>query len=103
MEVTMGGLPQPLGQGAAKQVQALTLCLSCETVTIVENLGLSDDQRGNVVEIVAVIQRYVGGPHQRVCGETHVPRPRTAARRNFRRLPRQSWELAKTCKFCSEN
>ena len=48
-------------QGAAKQVQALTLCFSRETVTIVENLGLSDDQRGKVAEIVAAIQCYVEG------------------------------------------
>ena len=91
MEVTMGGLPQPLGQGAAKQVQALTLCLSCETVTIVENLGLSDDQRGNVAEIVAAIQRYVEGHINESVERRTSPPPRTAARRNLRQLPRQSW------------
>ena len=31
-------------QEDAKQVQALTLCFSRETVTIIENLGLSADQ-----------------------------------------------------------
>ena len=48
-------------QPPAKQVQALTLCFSCETVTVVDNLGLSDDQRGSVGEIVVAIQRYVDG------------------------------------------
>ena len=48
-------------QAASKQVQALTLCLSRETVTIVENLGLDDAQRGSVTEIVTAIQRYVEG------------------------------------------
>ncbi len=50
-----------LGLGAqaqSKQVQALTLCLSRETVTIVGNLGLTDVQRGDSGEIV---QRYVEG------------------------------------------
>ena len=30
---------------AAKLVQALTLCITRETLTIVENLGLSEDKR----------------------------------------------------------
>ena len=32
-------------EDAAKQVQALTLCITRETLTIVENLGLSEDKR----------------------------------------------------------
>ena len=43
-------------QPQAKQVQALTLCLSRETLTIVENLGLTDTQRGNAKEIVKAIK-----------------------------------------------
>ena len=39
-------------QAQEKRVQALTLCLSRETVTIVENLGLSEAQRGNAGDIV---------------------------------------------------
>ena len=45
-------------QEDAKQVQALTLCFSRETVTIVENLGLSADQRGKVAEIIAASSSF---------------------------------------------
>ena len=45
----------------AKQVQALTLCFARETVTIVENLGLTSDQRKSVTDIVNAIERYVDG------------------------------------------
>ena len=43
----------------AKQVKALTLCFSHEMLTIVENLGLIEKQRGGVKEIVAAIQCYI--------------------------------------------
>lgn len=86
-------------QDDVKQVQALiiTLYVSGETVTIVEYLGLSADQRGEVEEI---IQRYVEG---------HVNE--SVERRTFHRRIQQPgepfldslWELAKTCKFCSDN
>ena len=48
-------------QTAEKQVQALTLCFSCETVTIVNNLELTAAQRGDAKETVAGISRYVEG------------------------------------------
>ncbi len=90
-------------QEDAKQVQALTLCFSRETVSIVENLGLSEEQRGKVTEIIAAIQRYVEG---------HINE--SVERRTFRRRAQQPGEafddflvslreLAKTCTFCSDN
>ena len=48
-------------QDAIKQVQALTLCFTRETVTVVENLGLNDDQKKDVKAIVEAIQRHVEG------------------------------------------
>ena len=48
-------------QPNAKQVQALTLCFSRETVTIVDNLGLTAEQRLKATEIIAAIERYVQG------------------------------------------
>lgn len=39
------------------QSKALTLCFSRETVTVVDNLGLSDAQRGNASETVEAIQQ----------------------------------------------
>jgi len=48
-------------QNQTKQVQALTLCFIRETLTIVENLGLSETQRGSVEAILTTLQRYVKG------------------------------------------
>ena len=90
-------------QAAVKQVQALTLCFSRETVTSVDNLGLTNAQRGSVAEIVVAIQRYVEG---------HINE--SVERRTFRRRVQQPGEtfddflvslreLAKTCKFCSDD
>ena len=97
--ISLSGLDR---ETPAKQVQALTLCFARETVTIVDNLGLSDEQRNSVSEIIAAIQRYVDGQVNE-----------SVERRNFRRRVQQPGEtfddylvslreLAKTCKFCSE-
>ena len=87
-------------QSQVKQIQALTLCFSHETVTIVDNLGLTDTQKGNAKQIVTAIQRYVGQINESV------------ERRNFHRCVQQAEafddflvslrELAKTCNFCSD-
>ena len=39
-----------------KQVQ--TLCFSCETLMIVQNLGLNDEERKSVASIISAIRRY---------------------------------------------
>ena len=89
-------------QPDAKQVQALTLCFSRETVTIVDNLGLTADQRGKAKDVIAAVERYVQGQINE-----------TVERRNFRRRVQQEGEmfddflvslreLAKTCNFCSD-
>ena len=86
-------------QDAAKQVQALTLCFSRETVTIIDNLGLTAAQRGKVQDIVVAMEHYVNG--------------QLVERRTFRRRTQQPGEsfndflvslreLAKTCNFCDD-
>ena len=42
-----------------RQVQALTFCFSRETLTIVDNLGLTAEQKKKVQAIVVAIQRYI--------------------------------------------
>ena len=59
---------------AVKQVQALTLCFSRETLTIVNNLGLTAEDRGSVASIISAIKKYVAG---------HINE--LVERRNFRR------------------
>ena len=91
--ISLSGLAD---QSQSKQVQALTLCFSRETVTIVDNLGLSVADRGDAGKIVNAIQSYVAG--------------QINERRNFRSHTQQSFddflvslrELAKTCQFCSD-
>ena len=48
-------------QAADKQVQALTLCFTRETLTIVENLGLTDEQRKSAKVVINAIEAYVDG------------------------------------------
>ena len=50
--ISLSGLDK---QSQTKQVQALTVCFSHETVTIVDNLGLTEIQRGNAKQIVTTI------------------------------------------------
>jgi len=89
-------------QPPAKQVQALSLCLSRETLAVVQNLGLTNEARNDVSQVMQALQRYVDG---------HINE--TVERRNFRRRIQQPGEtfddflislreLAKTCKFCSD-
>ena len=97
--ISLSGLDQ---QPQAKQVKALTLCFSRETLTIVDNLGLTAQQRGSVEATIAAIQSYVEGQINE-----------TVERRNFCRRVQQQGEsfddflvslreLAKTFHFCSE-
>ena len=46
---------------ASMKVHALHCCLSRDTLTIVDNLGLTDAQRGDEAQIVAALKRYVQG------------------------------------------
>ena len=85
-----------------KQVQALTLCFSRETLTIVDNLGLSTEDLKKVTSIISAIKKYVAG---------HINE--SVERRNFRRRTQQPGEsfddylvslreLVKTCNFCND-
>ena len=90
-------------QAAEKQVQVLTLSFSRETLTIVENLGLTDAQRKSAKEIITAIEAYVNGQINE-----------SVERRAFRSRVQQEGEmfddfvvslreLAKTCKFCNDD
>ena len=90
-------------QVAEKQVEALSLCLSRETLSILHNLSLTTEERKDVPTIIQALQRYF---------DSQVNE--TVERWNFRRQVQQSGEsfddflislkeLAKTCRFCSES
>ena len=95
---TLSGLA---GEDAATKVQVLTLCLSRETVAIVDNLGLSDEQRNNVDTVIQAIKRHIDGQINE-----------SVERRNLRNRTQQLGEsfddflvalreMTKTCNFCN--
>ena len=98
--MTLSGLAD---SAPAMKVHALRFCLSRETLTLVDNLGLTDAQKADQVQIVASLKRYVqGGINE------------TMERRNFRQCKQVRGEtfddylvslreLAKTCNFCNNN
>jgi len=75
---SLSGLDQ---QVAAKQVKALMLCFSRETLAVVQNLGLTEHQMKDPAEIIVALQRYVDG---------HINE--TVERRNLRRRVQQPGE-----------
>ena len=96
---TLSGLAE---ESAATKVQVLTLCLSRETLAIVNNLGLTPEQRQDASAIITAIKRHI---------DSHINE--FVERRNLRRRMQQPGEtfddylvalreLAKTCNFCSE-
>ena len=84
-----------------KKVQALTLCFTRETLSIVHNLGLSGAEKKDVGAIIAIIKKYI---------DSHINE--SLEHRHFRRSTQQPGEcfedfllalhdLVKTCNFCS--
>ena len=49
------------GESAKINVQALTLCFSRETLTIVNNLGLTPEQKRDVDAIITAIKQHIDG------------------------------------------
>ena len=96
---TLSGLS---GEDATKQADVLRLCLSRDTLTTVDNLGLTKEQEDDPDAIVEALRRHVEG-------QINV----TVERRNFRKRKQQLGEtfddflcslreLAKTCQFCND-
>ena len=96
MYLSLSGLGD---QSAEKQVYALTLHLSQETVTIVDNLGLTVDQRKDVKEIIRAIAQYVEGQINESVERCQRRQQVNEPLDNFLVSLR---ELSKTCNFCSE-
>ena len=90
------------GEFAGTKVQALTLCFSREMLTIVDNLGLTPEQKHDVDTIITAIKWHIDG----LINESME---RRKLRRHYQQ-PVESFddylvslrELTKTCNFCSE-
>ena len=99
----MGHLLQPVWEVADKLVQALTLCFARETVTIVDNLGLTRAQRESVEDTITAIQQYVDGQVNESVERCNFHRRVQQTGETFDDFLVSLRELVKTCKFCSED
>ena len=96
---TLSGLSD---EEATKQADVLRLCFTRDTLTTVNNLGLTQDQENDPVAIIEALRNHVEG-------QLNV----TVERRNFRKRKQQLEEtfhdflcslkeLARTCQFCND-
>ena len=90
-------------QTAEKQVQALTLSFSRETLTIVENLGLTDAQHKSTKEIITNIEAYVNGQINESVERCAFRSRVEQEGEMFDDFVVSLRELAKTCKFCNDD
>ena len=67
--VNLSGLPSE--ESAETKVQALNLCFSRETLTIVNNLGLNTEQKKGVDVIMRAIKNHIDG-HRNESMEQHA-------------------------------
>lgn len=77
--VSLSGLDK---EPESKQIKALTVCFSRETLTIVDNLGLTQADRAKAKPTIETMQRYTEG---------HINK--LVKRRNFKRQIQQPGEL----------
>ena len=87
---------------ALKQVKALSLCFWGETLSIVQNLGLTNEERKNVTVIIEALQRYVDGHLNETVEQRNYHRHKQQSGESFDNLLISIRELVKTYKFCLE-
>ena len=83
-----------------KQVQALALCFSRETLTIVNKLGLSTEDFKKVTSIISAIKKYVAGHINESVERWNFCRRTQQPRESFDDYLVSLRELVKTCNFC---
>ena len=89
------------GESAAKQVQALQLCFSRETLNVVENLGLSNAQKKNQAQIIAALKQHVEGRINETIERRNLRQRKQLQGESFDDFLVSLRELAKTCNFCN--
>ena len=87
---------------ALKQVEALSLCFLRETLSIIQNLGLTDEERKNMTVIIEALQSYVDGHLNETVERRNFCRRKQQPRECFDDFLISLWELSKTCRFYSE-
>ena len=95
---TLSGLSE---EPAATKVQALTLCFSRETLTVVDNLGLTTEERNDSSAIIAALKRHVEGHINESMERRRLRRRMQQPGESFDDYLVSLRELVKTCNFCS--
>ena len=88
---------------ATKQVQALQLCFSRETLSIVENLGLTNAQKKDQAQIIAALKQHVEGGINETIEHRNLRQRKQLQGESFDDFLVSLRELAKTCNFCSND
>ena len=89
-------------ENAQKQVQALMLCFSRDTLSIVQNLGLTEEENGNVASIIRAVKRYVDGQVNETVERRYFRKRTQQVGESFDDFLVSLRELVKTCNFCSD-
>ena len=94
--MSLSGLSE---ESDAKKVQALN---PRETLSIVQNLGLSDEGRANVTAIIGAIKKYIDGDINESVKQGNFQRRTQQPGESFDDFLLTLLELVKTCNFCSD-
>ena len=96
--MSLSGLSE---ESAEKKVQALTLCFSRETLSVVQNLGLSDADKQDITAIITAIKTYIDGHINESVECRHFRRRIQQPGESFDDFLLALRELVKTCNFCT--
>ena len=90
-------------ESTAKQVQALQLYFSRETLNVVENLGLTNAQRKDRAQIIAALKAYIDGRINETIERRNLRQHKQQVGESFDDYLVSLRELAKTCNFCNND
>ena len=89
-------------EDTVKQVKALILCLSRETLPVIHNLGLSEAQMKKLSAIIEAMQKYMDGHINETMEHLKFHCRTQQQGETFDDYFISLRELAKTCIFCSD-
>lgn len=90
-------------ESAAKQVQALKLCFSRETLTVVDNLGLNDAQKKDQAQTIAALKQHIEGQINETIERRNLRQRHQLAGESVDDFLVSLRDLAKTCNFCNND
>ena len=88
---------------AAKQVQALQLCFSRETLNIVDNLRMTNAQKKDQTQVIAALKQHVEGRINETIERRNLRQRKQLQGESFDDFLFSLRELAKTCNFCNND